>query len=182
MADGINLALRRRNMVVFRTIDTEGRRPVVHVDCPWTPAGALPDSSPVEVTVKPGGSVPPATEKVAEAPVLVSSLRSVGSPATTVSVVACEETVPAAELPPWLVEAEGLPPLSATAAVGVGASTLSVRSWVVVPAAFVAETVIGNLLVAEEEGVPAIVAVPSPLSVKVTPGGRVPDSASLGVE
>ncbi len=31
MADGINLRLRRRDMNVFRTIDEEGRRPVVHV-------------------------------------------------------------------------------------------------------------------------------------------------------
>ena len=31
MADGINLRLRRRDMNVFRTIDGEGRRPVVHV-------------------------------------------------------------------------------------------------------------------------------------------------------
>jgi len=31
VADRINLALRRRDMVVFRTIDAEGRRPVVHV-------------------------------------------------------------------------------------------------------------------------------------------------------
>ncbi len=31
MADGINLRLRRRDMNVFRTIDEDGRRPVVHV-------------------------------------------------------------------------------------------------------------------------------------------------------
>ena len=31
MADGINLRLRRRDMNVFRTIDQDGRRPVVHV-------------------------------------------------------------------------------------------------------------------------------------------------------
>lgn len=31
MADGINLSLRRRDMNVFRTIDKDGRRPVVHV-------------------------------------------------------------------------------------------------------------------------------------------------------
>ena len=31
MADGINLRLRRRDMNVFRTIDEEGKRPIVHV-------------------------------------------------------------------------------------------------------------------------------------------------------
>jgi transposase len=31
VADGINLRLRRRDMNVFRTIDEDGRRPVVHV-------------------------------------------------------------------------------------------------------------------------------------------------------
>jgi hypothetical protein len=31
VADGINLRLRRRDMNVFRTIDQEGKRPIVHV-------------------------------------------------------------------------------------------------------------------------------------------------------
>jgi len=31
VADRINLSLRRADMVAFRTIDDEGRRPIVHV-------------------------------------------------------------------------------------------------------------------------------------------------------
>ncbi|HUY30634.1 MAG TPA: hypothetical protein VMV02_06530 [Acidimicrobiales bacterium] len=31
MADGIKLSLRRTDMVAFRTIDEQGRRPIVHV-------------------------------------------------------------------------------------------------------------------------------------------------------
>ena len=64
----------------------------------------------------------------------------------------------------------------------VGASALvSVKVWLTVPLALVAVIVIGKLPPLLGPAVPEIVAVPLPLSVKLIPAGRAPDSVSAGV-
>ena len=69
---------------------------------------------------------------------------------------------------------------SEPALVMVGAwSMVSVKCWVTVPAVLVAVMVSGNP--PEVVGVPAMVAVPLPLSAKVAPAGRVPVSLRAGV-
>ena len=65
------------------------------------------------------------------------------------------------------------------ALVTAGASSLvNVKSWVVVPVALVAVMVIGKLPPLPAVDVPARVAVPSPLSVKVIPAGSAPVSVT----
>jgi hypothetical protein len=59
--------------------------------------------------------------------------------------------------------------------------TLSVKAWVVVPLVLAALMVSGNEPSLAAVRVPVMVAVPFPLSVKVTPEGRVPVSVSAGV-
>src|SRR5579859_4218537 len=59
--------------------------------------------------------------------------------------------------------------------------TFRVKSWVaLLPTVLSAVMVIGKLFPAPAVGVPARVAVPSPLSVNVTPAGRAPVSLSPG--
>jgi len=60
-------------------------------------------------------------------------------------------------------------------------STASVKLWFTVPAELVAVIAIGYVLSAFAPGVPESVAVPLPLSTKVTPEGRVPVSENIGV-
>jgi hypothetical protein len=59
-------------------------------------------------------------------------------------------------------------------------STVITKDCVAVPAAFVAVRVMKYQPSFVVEACPEKVAVPSPLSVKVIPGGRVPDSVKLG--
>src|SRR6266702_3066327 len=61
----------------------------------------------------------------------------------------------------------------------VGASALvSVKLWLATPLALLAVIWTGKLPPVPDAAVPAMVAVPSPLSVKVIPAGRAPDSVS----
>lgn len=72
--------------------------------------------------------------------------------------------------------------LVAFAVVTAGALvTVSVNASVVLPSALLAVIVIGYVAPLPAAGVPASVAVPSPLSRNVTPAGKVPDSDSAAV-
>ena len=74
---------------------------------------------------------------------------------------------------PWVKD------VLAAEVIAAGASTVRVKDWVAgLPTPLVAVMVIGNEPVVEV--VPARVAVPSPLSTKLTPDGRAPDSVRAG--
>src|SRR3954452_16727684 len=59
-----------------------------------------------------------------------------------------------------------------------GPATMRLKAWTLLPAPFVAVMLSGN--VPEDVGVPASVAVPSGLGVKLTPPGNAPVAAKVG--
>ena len=112
--------------------------------------------SPLSVKVTPVGSAPDSVSFATGLPVLVT----VNDPAVP--------TVNVAELPLVMAGAVG------------AALTVSVKLWLASGLTPLdALIVIGKLPVDPDAGVPARVAVPSPLSVNVTPDGSDPDSVTF---
>jgi hypothetical protein len=123
-----------------------------------TPAAVgVPEMVPVPVPpvkVSPFGSVP------------VCVIVGVGEP---LAVIAKLNAVPTVALA-----------VAALVIVGAGAAdTTSVKLWVAFGLLPLAAVIVIGKLVAAPAGVPAMVAVPSPLLVKVTPAGSAPDSVSV---
>src|SRR5262249_25346289 len=125
---------------------------------PAVPAFGLPDSVAVPL-------------------LLLTSVTPAGSPPTSVIVVATGSaavvTVKLSSAPTWNVA------LAALVMIGVdGLSTVSVKLCVADPMMLAAVIVSGYVPLVPVAGVPASVAVPLPLSVNVTPDGRMPPASS----
>lgn len=123
------------------------------------PMAAVPDSVavplPLSAKLTPSGSVPDSVTTGMTAPDVVT-VKLNGTPTVAVALAAL------VNVGTWFV--------------------VSVKSWEALVTSLLAVMVIGQLALASGAvGVPASVAVPLPLSVKVTPVGRVPDSRRDGL-